>query len=164
MRRLAASGVAFWIDEYSCGHSIIWLIDMKFLKLIAFALAAFLIGCATSDPMVTGKPQHWKGKPSLDLRTAWGDPTRVIPQANGDQVWEYSRSGDFTVPKGESMSLGFRGLGGAYGGSGGFSMEKRPEDRMSREEELYRFKIRKEKIVEWYAARFVDGRKVWEDH
>ena len=62
------------------------------------------------------------------------------------------------------MSFGFAGIGSSVGGAGGFSSEKRPEDHVSREEQIYRFKIRGGRIVEWYAARIVDGRKVWEDH
>jgi hypothetical protein len=125
-------------------------------------LVAFLVSCASPDPMVTGKPQDWKGKASIDLRTALGEPTRIISQSNGDEVWEYRESADYTIPKGESIRAG---LGSSpSGGTGLFSMEKRPEDRTSRQEQLFRFKIRQGKIIEWYAARFADGRKVWEDH
>jgi hypothetical protein len=132
-------------------------------KNLSLLLLAFLVSCATSDPMVTGKPQDWKGKPASDLKSAWGEPTRIIPSSTGAEVWEYARSADYVIPKGENMRLGFAGLGAASGGAGGFSLEKRPEDRNSREDELFRFKIRNGKIIQWYAARFVDGRKVWED-
>ncbi len=127
-------------------------------------LVAFFVGCASPDPMVTGKPQDWRGKLALDLRAAWGEPTRIITATNGDEVWEYHEGNSMVIPKGESMSLGFGGLGSPSGGAGGFSSEKRPEDRTSRVEKLFRFKIRGGKIVEWYAARSVDGRTVWEDH
>ena len=129
---------------------------------IVILLAVLLVSCA-SDPMVTGKPQHWKGKPAADLETAWGKPTRVVTASSGDQIWEYYQSGDLLIPKGENMSFGFAGIGASTGGAGAFSSEKRPEDRVSREVKLFRFKVRDGKIREWYAARTLDGRTVWED-
>ena len=135
---------------------------MAMKSALSVLLVAFLVGCASSDPMVTGKPQDWRGKPAVDLRAAWGDPTRVVTASNGDEIWEYREGADYTIPKGESIRAG---LGSSpSGGAGMFSMEKRPEDRTSRQEQLFRFKIRQGKIIDWYAARFVDGRTVWEDH
>lgn len=127
---------------------------------------SLLVGCATSDPLMTGKPQDWKGKPAADLRAGWGEPTSTIRQSNGDEVWVYHKAGDRVIPKGESTSFAFGGIGtgSTYGASAGFSSEKRPEDRLSHEENVCRFKIRNGKIREWYAARIVDGRTVWEDH
>ena len=126
----------------------------RHLSLFVFAL---LVGCA-SDPAVTGKPQDWMGHPASDLRASQGEPTKIVHQSNGDEVWEYVNSRGYIVPKGESMSAG---LGG---GVGGFSMEKRPEDRPAEEINLSRFKIRNGKVVEWYASRSVNGRVVWQDH
>ena len=134
------------------------------MKRIALLLALLaLFGCA-SDPLVTGKPQDWKGRAAADLRTAMGTPTRIITAANGDEIWEYYLSRDRMIPKGESMNFSFGGLGSTAGGAGGFASEKRPEDRLSRVEQLRRFKIHKGKVTEWYAANIVDGRTVWEDH
>ena len=65
---------------------------------------------------------------------------------------------DMLVPKGENMSFGFAGIGSSSSGAGGFSSEKRPEDRISRGETLFRFKIHEGKIKAWYAARILDGR------
>ncbi len=126
-------------------------------------ISVLLTGCV-SDPVLTGKPQHWKGKSASDLKAAWGAPTRIIPESNGTEVWEYHKATDMIIPKGENMRLGFGGLGGQFGGSGAFSMEKRPEDRPAREEQVFRFKVRDGKITRWYAARILDGRIVWEDH
>lgn len=134
------------------------------MKQLLLAVLISVVGCSTPDPMVTGKPQDWRGRPAVDLRTAWGEPTRIIPQSNGDEVWEYRESSDFVIPKGENINLGFGGLGSDRGGGGAFSMEKRPEDRIGHEVKLYRFKIRAGKIEEWYAARIVNGRTVWEDN
>lgn len=136
------------------------------MKRITFLLliSILLCGCASSVPLLTGKPQDWKGKPADDLRAGWGEPTHVMRESNGDEVWEYREAGNRVIPKGESMSFGFAGIGSPYGGAGGFSSEKRPEDRVSHEENVCRFKIRDGKIRDWYAARIIDGRTVWEDH
>jgi hypothetical protein len=130
-----------------------------------FVVALTFCGCAT-DPMVTGLPQHWKGKPATDLKAAMGEPNRIVQQSSGAEVWEYIRSEQVMIPKGENTSLAFglAGGGNSFGGAGGFSSEKRPEDRTSNVENLRRFKIEKGKVTSWYAARIVDGRVVWEDH
>ena len=122
-----------------------------------------LVGCA-GDPLMSGKPQDWIGHPASDLRSAWGEPTRIMTESNGAEVWEYHKASDVIIPKGENMRLGFSGVGGPYGGSGGFSMEKRPDDRPAKDEQLFRFKIRNGKVNRWYAARMLDGRVIWEDH
>jgi hypothetical protein len=137
---------------------------VKLRKLLAsIFFAALAAGCATSDPVMSGKPQDWVGHEGSELRSVMGEPTRVIPNANGDQVWEYEKSKDFIIPRGENMSLGFAGIGSSAGGAGGFSMEKRPDDQQSRETQLFRFKIRNGKVVRWYANRAVNGKIVWED-
>lgn len=132
--------------------------------ILAILVVAVLVGCVSSDPLMTGKPQDWQGKPASDLKAALGEPMHVITASNGDEIWEYHKANDVVIPKGENMSFGFAGLGSSAGGAGGFSSEKRPEDRISRVENLYRFKIRGGKVREWYAARIMDGRIVWEDH
>lgn len=65
-----------------------------------------------TDPMVTGLPQHWKGKPAADLKAAMGEPTRIIPQSTGAEVWEYVRSEQVLIPKGENSSFAFGLAGG----------------------------------------------------
>jgi hypothetical protein len=137
----------------------------KMKKLLISCLVCLFAGCAT-DPIMSGKPQDWQGHQASELRAAWGEPTRIIPSTNEAEVWEYSAAKDVIIPKGENMNLGFGGFrsGSVGGSSGAFSMEKRPEDRPAQEGQLFRFKIRKGKIVEWYANRTVNGHVVWEDH
>ncbi len=94
----------------------------------------------------------------------WGEPARVVTSPKGDEVWEYEKSKDYIVPKGENVNLGFGGIGSSGGGAGAFSMEKRPEDRQANEGRLFRFKVSNGKVVEWYANRSVNGRVIWEDH
>lgn len=118
-------------------------------------------GCA-SDPLVTGKPQDWVGKPAVDLKKFMGEPQQSITSANGAEVWTYRSAEDRIIPKGESMS--FFGGANTERAAGAFSSEKRPEDRMTKIEHLYRFKVKGGIVTEWYAARIVDGRTVWEDH
>jgi len=98
--------------------------------------------------------------PSAD--DAGGEPSRIVKEANGDEVWIYSKEGDRIIPKGESTSFGFGAMGS--GASSTYSSEQRLDDRLSHEETIWRFKIRNSKIREWGAARLVDGRIVWEDH
>src|SRR5262245_36700912 len=86
---------------------------------IGFLLTA---GCA-SNPLLTGKPHDWQGKPATDLKTALGEPTRVIPQSDGTEIWEYVNSGDYVAPKEENTSfrMGGAGGGGMFGASGGIN-------------------------------------------
>lgn len=132
--------------------------------LVGFCLVAVVTGCA-SNPVLTGKPQHWKGKSVADLRAALGEPTRVIPQGKGIEVWEYVNAGDFVAPKEENTNFRVGGSGGGpfFGASGGINTVTQGE-RLSRYENVTRFEIRNGKVRKWYASRLVDGRVVWEDH
>ena len=135
------------------------------MKKLALALmAALLFGCAT-DPLLTGLPQDWQGKPAADLRAAWGEPTRTISESGGVEVWEYLKAGDFVAPKREDTSFRVGGGGGSamFGASGGISTVKHDE-RLSRYENVWRFKIKKGRVTAWYAARMEDGRVIWQDH
>ena len=132
---------------------------ISFVCLLAFVLA----GCA-SDPLLTGKPQDWQGKPAADLRAAWGEPTKVITQSDGE-YWEYSNSGDYLAPAEENMrfNAGGFGSGGGFGASGAVKTTKQGE-RISRYENIARFLIRDGKVKKWSASRIVDGQTVWSDH
>lgn len=135
------------------------------MKTLLYAAVALLFtGCA-SDPVLTGKPQDWKGKPAADLRAAWGDPTRIIPESGSVEVWEYVKDGDFVAPKREDTSfrLGGGGGSGMFAAAGGISTLKHDE-RLSRYENIWRYKIKDGKITGWYAARMEDGRIIWQDH
>lgn len=123
-----------------------------------------LAACA-SDPMLTGKPQHWRGKPAAQLRAAWGEPTRIITQTANSEYWEYSRSGKFTAPGQDSTSfnLGAFGSGGFTGASGGINTLKY-DSRQAQFENIARFLIKDGKVKKWAAMRLVDGQVVWSDH
>lgn len=131
---------------------------------IGICLTAVLSGCA-SNPVLTGKPQHWKGRSVAELKAALGEPTRVIAQAKGVEVWEYINGGDFVAPKEENTNFRVGGSGGGalFGAGGGISTVTHGE-RLSRFENVTRFEIRHGKVKRWYASRVVDGRVVWEDH
>ena len=91
-----------------------------------------------------------------------GEPERIVSSADGSELWEYHKVNNMVVPKGESTS--FFGGGNSFSLGGAFSSEKRPEDRTSRVENIARFKIQQGIIVGVYAARFIDGRTVNENH
>jgi hypothetical protein len=128
-----------------------------------FFFIVLIAGCA-SDPLLTGKPQDWKGRPASQLEMAWGPPTRRIQSSDKIEVWEYVKSGDFVAPKREDTSFRVGGGSGAgmFGASGGITTLKHDE-RLSRYENIWRFKIKNGKVVGWYAARLEDGRIVWQD-
>jgi hypothetical protein len=144
------------------------------MKLLPFAslLALVFAGCA-SDPLLSGKPQDWQGKPAADLRAAWGEPTKVITQSDGE-YWEYTNGKDYVIPASEDTnfrlgggSSGYNSGTGAsssgFGASGGISKSKSGE-RVSHVENVARFLIRDGKVKKWSAARIVDGQTVWSDH
>lgn len=120
-----------------------------------------LLGCV-SDPVMTGKPQHWRGKSADSLRASWGEPTRIIRESERVEVWEYVKSGDFIAPGRErtDFNVGPKPFGGA---TGGITTLKQGE-RISEYENIRRFKIKDGKVTGWYAARMEGGRVVWEDH
>lgn len=131
------------------------------LSLLGFVLLA---ACA-SNPVLTGKPQDWKGKPAGDLRAVLGKPTRIITQTDGSEIWEYVNSGEFIAPQEENTSfrMGGGSGGGMFGASGGINTVTHGQ-RLSQYQNITRFQIRKGKVKGWYASRIVDGRVVWEDH
>ncbi len=114
--------------------------------------------------MITGKPQHWMGRSVTELRTSLGEPTRVIPQENGE-LWEYKETGEFVAPARDSTSFRAGGYAGgpAFGMSGNTTTVRQGE-RLSQYENVTRFLIRDGKVRRWSAARIVDGETVWSDH
>jgi hypothetical protein len=135
------------------------------MKKIYSALAGVLLTGCVSDPVLTGMPQDWQGKNVADLKAAWGDPTRVIAESNGTEVWEYRKSGQFVAPGEENTAFRMGGGGGSgmFGASGGIKTIKQGE-RQSAYENVARFSVKNGKIKKWYAERFVDGQRVWSDH
>lgn len=139
------------------------------MKHLLFLCALLLAGCAAPDPMLTGKPQDWKGRQSSELLSVMGQPTRVIHQSAMVEIWEYKKVGEFVAPKQNNTSFNMGGMStksgsfGGFGASGGWGTTERGE-RLSTYENLLRFKVKAGKIVGWSAARFVDGAVVWSDH
>lgn len=131
-------------------------------RLIATALGLLLLCACASNPMMTGKPQHWRGKTVDEVRTGLGEPHRVIPQGNGSEIWEYRTGGEFLAPGHETMQFG---AGRAFGGGirGGATTIKEGE-RVKEYENLLRLEIRGGKVRKWYAERTEGGRVVWSDH
>jgi hypothetical protein len=127
----------------------------KLLPLVVLCLA----GCA-SDPLLTGRAQDWQGKLAADLKTAWGEPTKITRDSTGDEIWEYVQGGDFVAPKEDKTSFNV-GVG-SFGGGGGISTRKY-DQRLSNYQNISRFRIHNGKIKAWYAARVVDGTVVWHD-
>lgn len=125
---------------------------------------ALLAGCA-SNPVMTGKAEHWVGHLASELRENWGPPTKIVTQAKGIEVWEYSESGDYLSPASQNTSFRFGGFGsgGAIGGGGGISTVQNKEH-VGRYQKVFRFEIKQGKVRAWYAARIEDGRVVWEDN
>jgi hypothetical protein len=124
-----------------------------------------LLGGCVSDPMLTGKPQDWKGKAASDLRAGWGEPTRIIPQTGGVEIWEYTKTGELVAPEQNNTSFNMGGGGGAnfFRARGGINTTKH-EQRLSQYQNIWRFMIRSGKVKKWSAARIVDGQTVWSDH
>jgi hypothetical protein len=131
------------------------------MKLFLSASAVlFLFGCAT-DPLMTGKPQDWQGHPSSELRMSWGEPTKSFHKEDGSEVWEYRKVGGTVIPRQDNTQFGFGG--NRFGGSGQVNTVHEPE-RVAEFENVFRFTVKGGKVTKWYAARYVDGRVVWEDH
>jgi len=133
------------------------------MKTLAFLLSVItLTGCATSNPLMTGKPQDWMWKPAAELKTALGEPTRVIPQQDGAEIWEYVTKEEFVAPGEEKMTFG---AGKApFGGIAGGSRTTKRGERASSYVNTWRYLIRDGKVRKWYAERMEDGKVVWSDH
>jgi len=123
-----------------------------------------LLGACATNPVLSGKPQDWKGRSAEEMRAALGNPTKIIPQKDGE-VWVYSKSGEFVAPAEENMRFSAAGGGGGtfMGASGGVNTTKQPQ-RQAEYENVWRFLVKGGKVKKWYAQRFVDGQVVWEDH
>lgn len=131
-------------------------------RLITIALPLILFCACASNPLMTGKPQHWKGRSAEELRAGLGEPTRVMPQPNGAEIWEYVKSGEFHSPEQETFRFG----GGRvpFGGIQGGATTVKEKEGIKGYEDLLRFEIRGGKVRSWYAQRTEGGRVVWSDH
>jgi hypothetical protein len=131
---------------------------------VLLCIGVLLIGCA-SNPILSGKPQDWKGKPSGDMRAALGEPTEVVPQADGSEIWIYRKTGEFLAPAQDrtNFRMGGGGGSGVFGAGGGINTSKRSEQ-VTDYENLWRFQIKNGKVRRWYAQRYEGGQLVWEDH
>ncbi|HTI70376.1 MAG TPA: hypothetical protein VMF06_10445 [Candidatus Limnocylindria bacterium] len=134
------------------------------LRIAVLTAASALYGCA-SDPLMSGKPEDWVGHPASELAAAWGQPSRVLPEHTGMEVWEYEKSGELVSPKQNDTSFHAAGAdwNGGFGAHGGITSTETREH-LSQYQNLCRFKIKDGRIKEWYAARLIDGKIVWQDH
>ena len=130
------------------------------MKVAACLALIVFCGCA-HDPVITGKPKHWTGKPSADLRAAWGEPTRIMAAGSNGEYWEYSKTGEFHAPAEKRMR--FR-AGTGFGAASGGVTTTQTDARMSRFEDVVRFLVRDGKVRKWSATQLVDGRVVWTKH
>jgi hypothetical protein len=109
---------------------------IRYAVTCALASALFgLVGCAT-NPLMTGEPDDWVGHTTTELRAGLGEPNRVVPQADGKEVWEYVSTGTYVR---ENRSPG------TY-------------------ENLSRYGIKNGIIKSWFFERAEDGRVVEKDH
>ena len=136
-----------------------------FMHKLLFAL--FIVALFRHAPQTLSSlaNEDWQGKPVADLKAGLGEPTRVIAQSDGAEIWEYINTGDFVAPKEENTSfqMGGAGGGGVFGASGGINTVTQAQ-RLSRYENISSFRIKNGKVKGWGARRVVDGRVVWEDH
>jgi hypothetical protein len=131
-------------------------------RLIAASLGILLLCACASNPMMTGKPQHWRGKGSEEVRAGLGEPTRILAQGSGSEIWEYRTGGEFLSPGQERMQFG---AGRAFmGGIRGTATTVTEGERIKGYENLLRLEIRGGKVRKWYAERTEGGRVVWSDH
>lgn len=129
-------------------------------RVIATASGIVVLSACASNPMMTGKPQHWKGKTVEQLRAGLGEPSRILPAENGAEIWEYRNSGEFLAPGRETMQFSGKALFGAI--DGGATTVKQGEH-VTGYENLQRFEIRGGKVRKWYVERSEGGRVVWSD-
>src|SRR5688572_16199344 len=97
------------------------------IKLI-LPVALLLTGCA-SNPILSGKPQDWKGKRADEMRAGLGEPTEIKPKADGSEIWIYRKTGEFLAPERGRTNFRMGGGGGSavFGASGGINTSKRSE-------------------------------------
>ena len=132
-------------------------------NLIPLLLLGFVIGCA-SDPLLTGKPQHWKGKRTSDLQIAYGEPTKISKDSMGE-LWEYRKSGEFNAPKEDRTEFKMSGSSGfGFFGAGGGISKLQFNEGLRQVEDVLKFRVKKDRIVGWSAMRLIDGQVVWQDH
>jgi hypothetical protein len=135
------------------------------MKSLFAAIVLLLFTACASNPVLSGKPQDWKGKGADEMRAALGEPTEIKPQADGSEIWIYRKTGEFLAPAKErtDFRVGGAGDGGAFGARGGINSSKRSEQ-VTDYENIWRFQIKNGKVRRWYAQRFEGGQLVWEDH
>jgi len=133
---------------------------LAFLALVC----AGLLGCAT-NPVMSGRPQDWRGHSAEEMRAGLGEPTSIKPQTDGSEIWEYRKSGDFVAPAEENMSFRAGGFSnGGFAGANGKVRTLKSGEHEASYENIWRFQFRNGKVRRWSAARLVDGVTVWSDH
>ena len=124
-----------------------------------------LCGCATvKNPLMTGNPKDWRGHPTADLVTAWGQPTHTLNQSDGE-IWQYVKEWDAVVPKGSHASFSMGGFGNnsssAFGGGGGSSSHEQYNAHYVRTDN---FAVRNGIIRNWYGEMDENGQVVLKQH
>ena len=128
----------------------------------AATLVLALLTACTTNPVLSGKPQDWVGHDAGEMRTSLGEPTKIVPQKDGSEVWIYSRTGEFVAPAEENTN--FQIGGNAFTGAGGGINTVKGREHQAEFENVSRFLIKNGRVKQWWAQRLVDGRVVWEDH
>jgi len=137
------------------------LCAMNYRLLVTALFAATLLSGCASDPVMSGKAQDWVGHDASELRQAWGEPERIIPNRGGE-VWQYVNKGDFVSPEHSSTQFGVGRV--PFGGISGGADTVKDREHASQYENKFRFFIKDGKVKKWFESRSVDGRTVWEDH
>jgi hypothetical protein len=60
----------------------------------ALCIVVLTTGCFTP----TKEMQSFIGHPAADVAAAWGQPSSIMPDGNGGQVWIYTGERTFTTP------------------------------------------------------------------
>lgn len=137
---------------------------MKARIILLCLFGSILTGCS-SNPVLTGKPQHWTGHTTEEMKAGLGPPSEIVPQGDGSEIWIYRKTGEFIAPGEErtNFRMGGGAGSGVFGASGGISTQRQSE-RVTDYENVWRFEVRNGRVRRWYAQRLEGGRVVWEDH
>lgn len=137
---------------------------MKIKLSIILIPALALCGCL-ADPLMTGHMQDWKGHQASELKTAYGEPKRIIPRPGGAELWEYVQEGDFVSPKEKDTGFSFGGSHGfgSFGAAGGL---KETETGQHPDHYIltFRYSIKNGKVTDFFGTREENGRVVHSEH
>lgn len=75
-------------------------------KIYLFLLISLLIGCATTAKYQQGIDQ-WRGKNIVELKKAWGKPTRTAQMSDGNTLYVYERNQLYSTPQTNPITTDF---------------------------------------------------------